>query len=69
MGDTSLEFYIKFHGISIAEMAKMLNLSVSDFINKMEGKEEFRFSEMKTICEALHLKESEIDKIFFGKKG
>lgn len=67
MNNNLLETYIKFRGFSIRDMAKMTDLSVDDFIEKMRGLKDFRISEMKIMCDALKLKESEIDKIFFGK--
>lgn len=66
---TPLETYMKLHGHSIAETAKLLNLSTDEFIDKMSGRAEFRISEIKILCDAFHLTEREIDKIFFGKKG
>lgn len=62
---TPLETYMKLHGHSITETAKLLNISTSEFIDKMTGRREFRISEIKILCDAFHLTEKEIDKIFF----
>lgn len=52
-------------GYKLTFIAKKLGLSYQGFLNKMQGKYEFTASEIKILCDLLHLTEEKRKKIFF----
>ena len=66
MGDMAmLRDKIKESGISITAMAVKAGVSRETFYNRLEGRSEFRASEIARISDVLRLKKSEQDAIFF----
>lgn len=57
---------IKKRGFRLDFIAKQLNLSIYGFSLKLNGKSEFKWSEVEKIIEVLKLDEIEKKKIFFN---
>lgn len=55
-------------GITIVALAAKCGITRESLYNKLEGKSEFKASEIHAITCALNLKKSERDKIFFTFK-
>lgn len=53
-------------GYKLTFIAKKLNLSYQGFLNKMQGKYEFTASEIKILCDLLHLTDEKRKVIFFA---
>ena len=53
------------HGLTRAEMAKKIGISLTTLNYKLNGRQEFKLSEVKKICTILNLNKTEREKIFF----
>lgn len=53
-------------GLTRAEIAKKMGISLTTLNYKLNGRQEFKLSEMKKICTILNLSKSEREKIFFA---
>lgn len=53
-------------GFTRAEIAKKMGISLTTLNYKLNGRQEFKLSEMKKICTILNLSKSEREKIFFA---
>jgi transcriptional regulator with XRE-family HTH domain len=53
-------------GFTRAEIAKKMGISLTTLNYKLNGRQEFKLSEMKKICTILNLNKSEREKIFFA---
>lgn len=62
-----LKDYISNMGIPITTLAKKCGLSAQSFYHKLDGKTEFKQSEIVAIKEALRLTSDERDAIFFAQ--
>lgn len=60
-----LKEHIKTSGFRLNFIADKLGLSVQGLLNKIDGKTEFKASEIQGFCELLHLSNREKDLIFF----
>lgn len=66
MFNTSLlKSKIERSGLKKNHIAKMLGMSAYGLYKKIEGKNEFKVSEIKSITDILHLSAEERDEIFF----
>lgn len=52
-------------GLTRAEMAKKIGISLTTLNYKLNGRQEFKLSEVKKICSILNLNKIEREKIFF----
>lgn len=52
-------------GFTRAEMAKKIGISLTTLNYKLNGRQEFKLSEVKKICTILNLNKTEREKIFF----
>lgn len=52
-------------GLTRAEMAKKIGISLTTLNYKLNGRQEFKLSEVKKICTILNLNKTEREKIFF----
>lgn len=53
-------------GFTRAEIAKKMGISLTTLNYKLNGRQEFKLSELKKICTILNLNKSEREKIFFA---
>lgn len=53
-------------GFTRAEIAKKMGISLTTLNYKLNGRQEFKLSEVKKICTILNLNKSEREKIFFA---
>ena len=61
MADTlKLEIEIRRNGLSKKEVAAALGLSEQGFLLKLNNKTEFKASEIRKMCELLHLKDNSL---------
>jgi predicted transcriptional regulator len=61
-----LEMYIRRAGFTNRDLAKAAGISQTSFYDKMNGRTEFRQSEIKFITNHIGLTNEERDKVFFG---
>jgi hypothetical protein len=61
-----LEMYIRRAGITNRDLAKAVGLSQTGFYDKLNGRTEFRQSEIKFITERIGLTNEERDSVFFA---
>ena len=61
-----LEMYIRRAGITNRDLAKAVGLSQTGFYDKLNGRTEFRQSEIKFITERIGLTNDERDSVFFA---
>ena len=54
-------------GIPISTLARKMNIGRESLYNKINGKTEFKISEMDSISKALNLNESQKSHIFFAE--
>lgn len=67
MGDmTMLRKKIKDSGITVTAVADKLGVSRETLYNRMDGKSEFKASEIACLTDMLRLKKDEQDSIFFN---
>ena len=52
-------------GLTRAEMAKKIGISLTTLNYKLNGRQEFKLSEVKKICTILNLNKTEREKILF----
>ena len=52
-------------GLTRAEMAKKIGISLTTLNYKLNGRQELKLSEVKKICTILNLNKTEREKIFF----
>ena len=57
----SLKFkgYCAEHGIKQVDLAELLGITVSNLNEKINGKQQFTLSQVKTICEKYHISADE----------
>lgn len=61
MADTiKLELEIRRNGLTKKEVAKMLGLSEQGFLMKLNNKTEFKASEIRKLCDVLHLEDNSL---------
>lgn len=60
-----LEEYIKKSGLKISYICKFLGITSVSFRRKCNNQNEFRVSEMYTLCDILKIPEEDKEKIFF----
>lgn len=61
-----LVYYLKKAGLSIQDIAKRLGLNDKTFYNKLNGRSEFKASEIRIIADRCMLSSKEIISIFFA---
>lgn len=61
-----LKSTIKRSGMKVCVVAEKSGVSRMTLYNKLNGKGEFKVSEIIGLCEALHLTNAERDSIFFN---
>ena len=61
-----LEMYIRRAGFTNRDLAKAAGISQTSFYDKMNGRTEFRQSEIKFITNHIGLTNEERDNVFFG---
>ncbi len=59
---------INASGLKRKFIAEQLNLTYMGFKKKLDGKNEFRETEIRGLISILHLNKTDRDKIFFAKK-
>lgn len=52
-------------GLTRAEIAKKIGISLTTLNYKLNGRQEFKLSEVKKICTILNLNKTERERIFF----
>ena len=68
MTDTKLlRMEIDNSGISIAFISRKLGITREGFYQKLNGKREFKASEIVALCSVLHLSVEKREKIFFAE--
>lgn len=68
MTDTKkLKYKIEESGYRMRFLAKVLGLSYQGFSLKVNGKNEFRASEIQTLCRYLQMTDKEMKDIFFAE--
>ena len=53
-------------GMTLTAVARLTGMSRMTLYNKLDGKHEFKVSEIISLCEALHLSDKERNAIFFS---
>ena len=61
-----LREYMQQSGFKLSFIASKIGISVQTLLNKIEGKTEFKASEIKKLCELLHIGLSGMQEIFFA---
>lgn len=67
MNRPELRASIARKGITNRKLAEILGLSEQAFYNKIQGKTEFKESEIKSLATILKLSMRDVDNIFFDK--
>jgi predicted transcriptional regulator len=66
MNATAMKKFVDGRAISVSVMAPMLGMSRYSLYKKIEGKSEFKVSEMRKFIELTRMTDEEVQEIFFG---
>ena len=62
----SLKSLVDYSGMTMTAIAQRLGMSRATLYKKLDGKTEFKVSEIVSLCKVLHLSDKERDLIFFS---